>query len=84
MTRDDIFNKVAEILNETFEIPMDEIQPETLIMEDLDLDSIDAVDLIVKLQAYTDKKIDPEVFKAVRTVDDVVAAIYTLMQEADS
>ena len=83
MTKEDIFQKVTEILNETFEIPKEDIKPETLILEDLDLDSIDAVDLIVKLQNYTDRKIDPEVFKSVKTIGDVVDAIYNLMIEAN-
>lgn len=81
MTRDDIYQKMQQILVETFELRPEQIKPEALILQDLDLDSIDAVDLIVKLQQYTNKKIDPEAFKAVRTIDDVVDAIYNLVQE---
>ena len=80
MTNEEIFKKVADILHETFEVPLEDISRETRLMEDIDLDSIDAVDLIVKLQAQTEKKIDPEVFKAVRTVGDVVDAIAGLVQ----
>jgi acyl carrier protein len=81
MEREEIFNKVAEILNETFEIPLEEIKSDSLIQEDLDLDSIDAVDLIVKLQKYTSKNIDPAEFKLVKTVDDVVSAIEKLFAQ---
>lgn len=81
MTRDDIYQKMAEIMVETFELKPEQIKPDALILQDLDLDSIDAVDLIVKLQQYTNKKIDPESFKAVRTIDDVVDAIYRLVEE---
>ncbi|MDC7219029.1 MAG: acyl carrier protein [Spirochaetales bacterium] len=81
MKREEIFNKVAEILNETFEIPLEEIKGDSLIQDDLDLDSIDAVDLIVKLQKYTSKNIDPAEFKLVKTVDDVVTAIEKLFVE---
>jgi acyl carrier protein len=84
MNREEIFNKVSEILNETFEIPLDEIQWDSTIQEDLDLDSIDAVDLIVKLQKYTSKNIDPEEFKQVRTVEDVVNSIEKIVTEDSS
>ncbi len=75
MEKEDIFKAVAKILNETFEIPMEEISLKADLQNDFDLDSIDAVDLIVKLQKYTTKNIDPEEFKLVRTVNDVVDAI---------
>ena len=81
MNKEEIYNKVKEILNETFEIPLEDISPESNIVTDLDLDSIDAVDLIVKLQKYTTKNIDPEDFKAVRTVEDIVTAIEKIVKK---
>ncbi len=79
MNRDDIYDKVVEILNETFEIPKEDISYDSLLEDDLDLDSIDAVDLIVKLKKYTDRSIDPEVFKQVRTIGDIVDALEDLI-----
>ena len=58
-----------------------DIKPEARLYEDLELDSIDAVDMIVHLQKKTGKKIKPEEFKAVRTVQDVVEAVERLLQE---
>lgn len=84
MTRDDIFEKIVEILNETFEIPKDQISPDSLLEDDLDLDSIDAVDLIVKLKKFTEKSIDPTVFKQVRTINDIVDALESLVAPSDS
>jgi acyl carrier protein len=81
MTKNDIFQKMKEILVETFELDPEKITPEARLLNDLDLDSIDAVDLIVKLQQYTNKKIDPETFKQVRTIQDVVDAIYAMMED---
>lgn len=81
MTKDEILIKMREILVDTFEIDQDRITSEALLLDDLDLDSIDAVDLIVKLQQLSGKKIDPESFKKVRTVGDVVDAIYLLMTD---
>lgn len=78
-TREDIMNKLTEILVDDFEIEKSSIKPETNLFEDLELDSIDAVDLAVKLQYFTDKKISPENFKKIRTVDDVVNAVEELL-----
>ena len=79
-TRDEIYAKLSEILVEEFEIAEDMVKPEANLFEDLDLDSIDAVDLAVKLQFFTDKKISPENFKQIRTVEDVVNAIEELLK----
>lgn len=79
-SREQIFDKLKSILVEEFEIEEDKIQSETNLFEDLELDSIDAVDLAVKLQYFTDKKIAPENFKKIRTIDDVVNAIEELLK----
>lgn len=79
-SREEIYNKLAEILVDEFEISQDLVKPEANLFEDLELDSIDAVDLAVKLQFFTDKKISPENFKQIRTVDDVVNAIEELLK----
>ena len=62
-----------------FDTPPEAITPEACLVEDLDLDSIDAIDLIVKLQELTGRKMKPEDFKTVRTVSDVVDRVYNLI-----
>ena len=79
-THDEILNKLTEILVEDFEINADLINPEANLFDDLELDSIDAVDLAVKLQYFTDKKIAPKKKKKIRTVNDVVNAIEELLK----
>ena len=79
-TREEIYTKLLEILVEDFEISKDIITPNANLFEDLELDSIDAVDLAVKLQTFTNKKIAPENFKEIRTVDDVVNAVEELLK----
>jgi len=81
LNRDEIFNQVQNALVELFELDAGDIQPETLLYQELDLDSLDAVDLVVHLQKLTGKKIKPEEFKMVRSVDDVVNAVAELLQE---
>jgi len=76
--RDEIYQVLSEILVSLFEIEEDEISLDAHLYEDMDLDSIDAVDLVVKLREITGKKIEPEDFKQVRTVKDVVDAVEKL------
>ena len=64
-----------------FEIDPEQIKPESRLYEDLDLDSIDAVDMIVYLQKKTGKKIKPELFKSVCTVQDVTDVLVQLFNE---
>lgn len=78
-THKDILNKLTEILVEDFEIKKSAIVPTANLFEDLELDSIDAVDLAVKLQYFTEKKISPENFKKIRTIEDVVNAVEELL-----
>lgn len=77
-----IYDDVSALLIKLFEIEPDAITPEARLYEDLELDSIDAVDMVVHLQKKTGKKIKPEEFKAVRTVQDVVDAVERLLREA--
>ena len=79
-TREEIYNKLHEILVQEFEFDEELVKPEANLFEDLELDSIDAVDLAVKLQFFTNKKISPENFKEIRTVDDVVTAVEELLK----
>ncbi len=81
MTKEQIFTEIKAILIKLFELEEDKISPEATLFEDLELDSIDAVDVIVMLQKKTGKKIAPETFKSVKTVQDVVDAIYNLLHE---
>jgi len=78
-SKEEIFSTLVEIIRDDFEVDETDIELEANLYEDLDLDSIDAVDLVVKLRAITGKKIDPEAFKKVRTVEDVVVEVEKLV-----
>jgi acyl carrier protein len=79
--RAEIYVELKRILASEFEIDEATVSPETYLYQDLGLDSIDAIDLIVKLQETVGRKIDPETFKSVRTVEDVVTAIENILQD---
>ncbi|WP_372760574.1 acyl carrier protein [Pseudoalteromonas sp.] len=78
-TAAEIYDVLHGILENDFEIDATDISLDANLYEDLDLDSIDAVDLVVKLREITGKKIDPDAFKQVRTVQDVVNEIAKLV-----
>lgn len=78
-SKEDIYNKLCEILKEEFEVEESLLDKDTNLFTDLDLDSIDAVDLAVRLQQFTDKRISPEKFKQIRTLNDVIEAVYNLI-----
>jgi acyl carrier protein len=82
MTRDDIFEKLKEILVRDFEVNGDLIKPEALLFADLELDSIDAVDLVVKMKPFISGKIDPGLFKNSRKIQDVVDILAPLAEAA--
>jgi len=78
-SREEIRVRLAGFLEEMFEVPPERVVPQANLFKDLDLDSIDAVDLIVKLQELTGQKVKPEIFKSVRTVDEVVSCVEALL-----
>lgn len=73
MDKNDIYQEIVSLLVNLFELNADDIIPESRLYEDLELDSIDAVDMVVHLQKRVGRKISPDTFKSVRTVQDVVA-----------
>ena len=79
-TKEQIFEELKNILIEELEIAEQDIKQEANLFEDLDLDSIDAVDIAVRMQKFTNKKLSPTEFKQIKTVNDIVEAVYGLLQ----
>ena len=79
LSQDEIYQKLVGYLEELFEVPPSKVSLTSRLYDDLDLDSIDAVDLVVKLQQFTNRKFKPEEFRTVRTVGDVVDRVHNLL-----
>lgn len=79
-TKEQIFEELKNILIEELEIPENDINLDANLFTDLDLDSIDAVDIAVRMQKFTNKKLSPAEFKQIKTVNDIVKAVYGLLQ----
>jgi acyl carrier protein len=78
--KEEIHPWLVSMLHEMFELDAAKITLEAHLYNDLDIDSIDAVDLAVRLKQLTGKRLQPEVFKKVRTVGDVVDALAELLE----
>lgn len=78
-SKEEIYNKICEILEQEFEIDKSLLKKEANLFTDLELDSVDAVDLAVRMQQFTNKRISPEEFKQIKTLDDAINAIYNLL-----
>ena len=83
MTKNELFDRISTILQDTFEIDPGRITPGAHLGADLDIDSIDAVDLIVQLKPMLGGNLRPEAFKSVRSVQDVVDALHAMMHGGD-
>jgi len=79
MSDQQILARLRELLADKFEVDPARVTLEADLYNDLDLDSIDAVDLVIKLQEMTGKRIKPEEFRGVRTIGDVVVAVDRLL-----
>ncbi|MEQ1738738.1 MAG: acyl carrier protein [Methyloglobulus sp.] len=79
--REEILDAIKTIMVEMFEINETGITLEARLYEDLDFDSIDAVDMMVRLKEITGKAVKPEDFKSARTIGDVVEAVYKMLND---
>lgn len=81
MNSEKLFQEFKVVINELFEVPLEDIKLESRFYEDLGLDSIDAIDLIGQMQTIVGERLDPENFKSVLTVEDVVKAAQDIIQK---
>lgn len=79
MNKEELYLHIVGIMRDTFAIDPEKIKPDSRLGEDLDIDSIDAVDLIVQLKPLLGSSLKPEAFKAVRTVQDVIDVVHDMM-----
>jgi acyl carrier protein len=78
MDSEQLFQKIKEILVEQFEVDESIVSLDANLYEELQIDSIDAVDLLVQVKELTGVKIAPEIFREVRTIRDVLNALTDL------
>ena len=84
MTREEVQARVQQVLMEMFELADDVVAPTAHLYEDLDLDSLDAIDLAVKLKTETGIKLTEQEMKSIRRVDDITDVVYENLSKARS
>lgn len=80
-TREEIYEGLCEALVELFELERERIAPDTDLYTDLEIDSIDAIDLIDHIKRQTGRKLAAEDFRSVCTVQDVVEAVWRKQED---
>ena len=80
ITQDDIFNKIKEVLVDEFEVNPDDIILKANLFTDLELDSLDAIDLMVTLDKELEIEIKTETMQDMRTIEDVCDFIKSAMK----
>jgi acyl carrier protein len=75
-TEEEVYLTLRQLMSEMFELSPEIITLDANMVEDLD--SIDAVDLMVRLRDITGKRINPEDFKNARTIQNVVDTVYRI------
>jgi acyl carrier protein len=74
-----ILQEIQRMMKELFELDSDRVQLDARLIEDLELDSLDAIDLAVKVEESTGKALDETKIRQLRTIGDVVTAISELV-----
>lgn len=84
MTKEELFSKVQEVLVETFELNQVDVVADASLYEDLDLDSLDAIDLAVRLGSETGIKLKEEEMRSIRKVQDIVDVVHNALNSVQS
>lgn len=78
LSKDEIVNHIHQVLTDLFEVDTQDLKPDARLYDDLDIDSIDTIDLLIELKRLLGKDIDPQAFKDARTIEDVTNVITAL------
>ena len=71
MSNEETINRINEFLSEEFEVGVDKLQPDAILKDTLELDSLDYVDLVVLLESNFNIKVKQEDFTTIRTFSDL-------------
>ena len=82
LSKDEILERVCDVLVETFELDRADLHPTAHLTDELDLDSIDAIDLVVGLEEKTGLDVQEEELREIRLVQDVVDLVYRKLGKA--
>ena len=81
MSREEIFAQIRATLVEYFEVAPERVTLEARLMDDLELDSIDAIDMAVRIQEMTNVRVEEDELRKLRTVGDTVDLVARLAEK---
>lgn len=84
MTRESVLEELRSAMVELFEIDPADVTLEASLADDLELDSIDSVDLIARMQELVGRRVETDAVRGVRTVGDVVTLVLRLAETDES
>ena len=82
MRQEEILEQLRRVMANLFQLAPAEIRPESRLGPDLDIDSIDAIDLLIKMQELSQQKVDQDSIRDIRTVEDIVHLIEHLESQS--
>jgi acyl carrier protein len=83
-TRDEIFSEVRSVLTKDFGLQPEQITLTAHLVDDLDFDSIDAIDLVVRLDELVGLAVDEEELKSLRTIGDLIELVHRHLGQGES
>ena len=84
MSKDEVFEKLKEVLTTGFGLGREQLAPTARLVEDLDLDSLDSFDLMVRLEQETGEEIKEDELKSIQTIQDIVDVIHRKLESKES
>ena len=75
MKQVEVLELIRQYFLDAFEIEPERVVPEARLFDDLELDSIDALDMVGMLESKLDIDVEESALKGIRTVGDVVEYI---------
>ncbi|OQY10262.1 MAG: acyl carrier protein [Marinitoga sp. 4572_148] len=75
MTRDELFEKVKEIIVETLNVDEEDVTLDASFTDDLDTDSLELVDLTMAFESELGVTIEDEELEKIKTVEDAVNSL---------
>lgn len=84
MNREQLIAEVNSVMIEGFELEADQLKPDAKIVDDLELDSLDAIDMLVFLEEKINIKVDAERFRSVRTLNDIYDVVEDVIKNSNN
>ena len=80
ITKDEVADAVREVFNTALKIEPEKLQPETKLVDDLSLDSLDMVEVVYELEDRFDVQIPENRIESIRTFQQVVDGLHAAIE----